>query len=383
LPADAACDDPAPPIPHAWPPGFARSQKDREALAVLLGMGALTPRRLLALAQTATRASRCLRAVQAGKAGGPTGGGRADSVSGRELLARAGAVGARLVTVDDQEYPPQLLDLADPPAGLFVKGQDLCGLEPRVAVVGARNCSPTGDDVARAIGTRLGLAGVAVVSGGALGIDSAAHEGALRAGGRTVAVLGSGIDVTYPRSNRDLFGRIAQGGAILSEYPPGVPAEPFRFPARNRVIAALSRGVVVVEGAEGSGSMITADHALDIGREVYAVPGPVTSDLSFAPHHLIRDGARLITGGDQLLEELGMVPLATSRDDTASGSPQVPLHADEGSVLQALQGPTPVDRLAIATGMPTSRVLSALGALDLRGMVRQVGGRWERRARWS
>lgn len=376
-------DAPVDALPSEWPPGFARSEQDRQALAVLLGMAALTPRRLLLLAQTAPRASRCLRAVAVGKGGGPADRGRASSVSGRHLLERALHAGARLVTVDDPEYPADLQDLADPPGGLFVIGRNLRELEPRVAVVGARNCSATGGEVAKALGTRLGLAGVAVVSGGARGIDSAAHEGALAAGGRTIAVLGSGIDVAYPAAHRDLFERIAERGAVLSEYPPGVPAEPFRFPARNRIIAALSRGVVVVEGAEGSGSMITADHALDIGREVFAVPGPVTSELSFAPHRLIREGARLITGGDELLEELRLAPPAKPNQGASRRSPDIPLSADERSVWGALQGATPVDRLANATGLPTPRVLGALSALDLRGMVRQVGGRWERRAGWS
>src|SRR5205814_3118131 len=136
--------------------------------------------------------------------------------------------------------------------------------------------------------------------------DAAAHHGALRAGGPTVAVWGSGIDMPYPRRNATLFRDIRERGTVVSEYPPGTPAEPFRFPARNRIVAALSCAVVVVEGGEGSGSMITADHAMEIGRDVFAVPGLVTSPLSFAPHSLIREGAGLLRGPDDLLADLGM-----------------------------------------------------------------------------
>jgi DNA processing protein len=173
-------------------------------------------------------------------------------------------------------------------------------------MVGARNCSPAGAETAKAIARSLSRAGVRVVSGAARGIDKAAHLGALGGAGGTVAVLGCGIDVAYPNDNRTLLAEIASHGAVISEYPPGVPAEPFRFPARNRIVAALSRAVVVVEGADGSGSMITADHALEVGREVFAVPGPVTSPLSAVPLSLIRQGATLIRGPHDLLEDLGL-----------------------------------------------------------------------------
>src|SRR5205809_6482365 len=156
-------------------------------------------------------------------------------------------------------------------------------------MVGARSCSSIGKEVATAFGRGLAGAGVCVVSGGARGIDAASHRGALRAGGRTIAVLGCGIDLLYPGQNRALLREVLGSGALVSEYPPGTPAEPFRFPARNRIVAALCRAVVVVEGARGSGSMITADHALDVGREVFAVPGAVSSPLAAVPLELIRD----------------------------------------------------------------------------------------------
>jgi len=292
-------------------------------------------------------------------------------------------LGARLVAVGEAEYPVGLLDLFDPPAGLFVRGGPLGSFEPRVAIVGARNCSPVGRETAELLGSALARAGVSVVSGGARGIDSAAHRGALAEGGNSVAVLGCGIDIDYPRQNRPLFQQIVAMGAVVSEYPPGLRAEPFRFPARNRIIAALSRAVVVVEGAEGSGSMISADHALDLGRDVYAVPGPVTGPLSWVPHALIREGATLIRGPDDLLADLGL----RAPDDTsgqADGSPPRSLSPDgltdaERTVWRVLSASLPADTAARSAGLRLAETLSALVGLEMRGLVRQVGGRYERR----
>src|SRR5262249_52779080 len=211
-----------------------------------------------------------------------------------EVVEAAAKSGARFVVWGGREYAPTLRHLADPPAGFFVRGADLRSMPDRVCLVGARNASPDGCEIAMEIGRGLGGAVVCVVRGAARGIDTCGHRGALAGGGATIAVLGSGIDVAYPRGNAALIGRIAEAGAVVTEYPPGMPAEPFRFPARNRIAAALSRAVVVVEGAAGSGSMITADHAIDLGIDVFAVPGPVTSELSHVPLKLIRDGATMI-----------------------------------------------------------------------------------------
>jgi len=211
------------------------------------------------------------------------------------------------------------------------------------------------------------------VSGGAVGIDAAAHRGALDAGGVTVAVLGSGIDVAHPARNRDLFQRIEASGSLLSEYPPGTPAEPFRFPARNRLIAALGRGVVVVEGAAKSGTRITAEHAVDLGLDVFAVPGPVTSPLAETPLGLIRDGATMIRGTADLLEDLRL-------ERAASGERGLPrgLSADEGRVLASLATSMLPSAVAAATGIPVADTLTVLIALEIRGLVRGVGGRFER-----
>jgi DNA processing protein len=320
-------------------------------------------------------------AVRAGRAGSDADRESARKLDGTDILARLDAAGARLVAPNDEEYPGEVLDLFDPPAGLFVRGRPLGSLEPRVAIVGARNCSPGGREVAELLGAAVARVGGCVVSGGARGIDAAAHRGALQARGTTVAVLGCGIDWAYPSENRRLLEKIASNGALVSEYPPGVPAMPFRFPARNRIIAALSRAVVVVEGATGSGSMITADHALDIGREVLAVPGPVTGPLSAVPHSLIRDGATLIRGPEDLVADLALGPGGPqpSISGTATDPPPVGLQRAERMVWEALTVSSPPDGLATLTGLTLPEVVSALVGLEMRSLVRGTGGRYERR----
>ena len=240
-----------------------------------------------------------------------------------------------------------------------------------MAIVGARNCTAYGAEVAAAIGRGLAAAGVTVVSGGARGIDAAAHRGALDTG-RTVAVLGSGIDVAYPAGNRALLARVAEAGTVVSEYAPGVPAEPFRFPARNRIVAAMARATVVVEGAEGSGSKITVDHAHDCGREVLAVPGPVTSPLSGFPHELIRTGGPLVRDAADVLAELGL-----GEGGAAVAAPELP--PGLARVLGALAGPPEApEAVAARSGVSMSEVLTALLDLEIRGLVWRSGGRFER-----
>jgi DNA processing protein len=243
-----------------------------------------------------------------------------------------------------------------------------------VAVVGSRRPSGLGADVAWELGRGLATAGAVVVSGGAIGIDARAHEGALAVGGTTVCVLGSGIDVLYPATNRRLLDQILDRGTLVSEYPPGIPAEPFRFPARNRLIAALSLGVVIVEGGARSGTRSTADYAGQVGIEVFAVPGPVTSDLSAAPHALIRDGARLIRGADDLLDDLGLDPvdLSVALDGLA------PSHR---AALEALDTPMLPEHIATAAGLAISEAVAALTHLEILGLVSGSGGRYRRTAR--
>jgi DNA processing protein len=325
--------------------------------------------------------------VRSGRAGSDGDRAWASRIDAADVDARLRSAGARLIAVGDPGYPQALLDLFDPPAGLFALGAALDDGPPRVAMVGARNCSRSGREIATLLAASLARAGACVVSGGARGIDAHAHAGALGAGGPTIAVLGCGIDVAYPRQNARLLQEIGARGTVVSEYPPGVRAEPFRFPARNRIVAALSRAVVVVEGAHGSGSMITAEHAMEIGRDVFAVPGPVTSPLSQVPHALIRDGAALLRGPQDLLHDLG---LAVDLAEGGSGSKRrnqsereerlvASLPEAERAVWEVLTEPLPADAVARTLGRPVPGVIAALVGLEIRGMVRQSGGRYDRR----
>jgi DNA processing protein len=371
--------------PEGWPAGFAAGRENRTALLVLASLPSLTPRRLLALSVREGSASACLEAVRAGRTGSKVDQAVARAADGKAIEARLAISGARMACPGSEEYPAGLEDLADPPAVVFVRGMPLAAGVSRVAVVGARNCTHLGAEVARALGRGLAAAGVCVVSGAARGIDAESHQGALSVGGPTVAVLGCGIDLPYPPRHRDLLARIAGSGSVVSEYPPGVPAEPFRFPARNRIIAALAQAVVVVEGAEGSGSLITADHALEIGRSVFAVPGPVTSPLAAVPLGLIRDGATMIRGVEDLLSELGLT--AASGGTGASGaigatgatSASPPLSPIEAAVLSGMSGPCLPEQLARSAGCTLQEAVTALLRLEMKGLVRSVGGRYERR----
>lgn len=353
-----------------WPEGFATGRENLHAALVLSGLRGVTPRKLLGLAVEHGNAAAVLARIREGA------GSDNDRAFARELdplvLAEAtAACGARVVPWGSPEYPGQLRDVHDPPPILYVIGRPLPDPTSAVAIVGARRCTALGREIAHAFGRLLALAGVTVVSGAARGIDSAAHEGALSAGGRTLAVMGCGVDVVYPPGSRDLIGRIRRSGIIVSEHAPGTPPLQWNFPARNRIVAGLCRATVVVEGAKGSGSMITAEHALEFGRDVFAVPGPVTSPLSISPLQLIRDGATMIRGPEDLLEDLGLELRADEVADRAD------LTDDERRALDALVGPTLPDRVAIALGVSVPEVVAVLMRLELRGFVRSVGGRYE------
>lgn len=284
----------------------------------------------------------------------------------------------RYVARDEPGYPLQLLELHDPPDGLFLRGRALPPRERLVAIVGARACSPSGAEIARSIARGLAAAGFAVVSGAARGIDAAAHEGSLAGDAPTVAVLGSGIDVPYPRASAALLERIAETGTVVSEYPPGVPAMAFRFPARNRIVVALARALIVVEGEAGSGSLISAEYALDLGRDVFAVPGAVMNPLSVTPNALIRDGAALVRGADDVLEGLGVaLPVA------AAAAVPLPIDLPEADrrALAAVTDRALPETVATALGLPIEEALAILFRLELGGWLRSVGGRYERRLR--
>ena len=363
-------------LPPGFPDGFGQDAAEREAALLLAGLQGTTPRVLRTLAWGEGSATGCVRAIEEGRAGSDNDRLFAAGFEPGAVWAQLRHAGSRFVVPGDLDYWPAFTRLADPPVGIFVRGAPLGPGEERVAIVGARHPSAVGGEVTTDLARKLSLAGVCVVSGGAIGIDAAAHRGALDAGGRTVVVLGSGIDVLYPSRNGPLFERILKaGGTVVSEYPPGVPAEPRRFPARNRLVAALSRGVVVVEGREPSGTRITAEHAIDLGLDVFAVPGTVTSPLASTPLALIRDGATMIRSAEDLLEDLGFDP------SILPAVAPVSLPDDERSVLDALVAPMLPEMVARAVGMPTSPALAALIRLELRGIVRASGGRFERTLR--
>jgi DNA processing protein len=280
-----------------------------------------------------------------------------------------------------QAYPPQLLELGDPPAALFALGRvetlEALRHEPEVAIVGTRNPSAYGREVAYALGRGLGAAGVAVVSGLALGIDATAHRGCLDGDGVPVAVLACGPDVVYPRRHRRLHERVQESGLVLSELPPGT--QPFRwsFPARNRIMAGLARMTVVVEAADPSGSLITTDFARDLGRSVAAVPGRVTSRVAVGTNGLLRDGAVPITRTEDVLDELFGAGMRTvPSEETARREPDDPRLA---RVLEAAERMSSVGAIAAAAELDSAETRSALGRLEAQGwLVRRDLGGWER-----
>ena len=271
-----------------------------------------------------------------------------------------------------QGYPPLLAELHDPPARLHLRGGSPDVLaRPAVAVVGARSCSAYGAQVARELAQSLAAAGVVVVSGLARGVDAEAHRGALAAGGLTVAVLGCGIDRDYPRAHAELARRIAERGIVVSEYPSGVEPSPWRFPARNRIIAGLARATVVVEARERSGALITADFALELGREVFAVPGEITSALSAGTNDLLRQGATPLLSADDVFESLGLEPLAPVVPDDLSSDPRV--------VLERLSdGARTLDELVRATEIGTAAMAAVLTELELAGLIAVADGVYRR-----
>jgi DNA processing protein len=271
--------------------------------------------------------------------------------------------------------PGAVASVFDPPAGLFVRGSAPLELldAPCVAIVGARACSPYGAQVARVLGRDVAAAGLVVVSGLARGIDAEAHRGALEAGGRTVAVLGCGIDRDYPASHAELARRIRGAGLVVSEYGPGVEPAPWRFPARNRIVAGLSQAAVVVEARERSGALITADLALEEGREVFAVPGEITSALSAGTNRLLALGATPLLGAADVLRSFGI--------DPAERPPPAGLSEPAALAFAALDaGAATLDELAAATGLAAGPVAAALSELELAGLATEGDGRYRRAA---
>jgi DNA processing protein len=296
---------------------------------------------------------------------------RIASVRARGLRAirRAMQAGIATVTWADAAYPAMLMPIADPPAMLWVRGTLSALDQPAVAIVGARAASPYALAVAERLASDLAARGIAVVSGLARGVDSAAHRGALAAGATTIAVLGSGADVIYPPEHQQLATDILINGAIVSELAPGTRPLAFFFPMRNRIISGLSRAVVVIEAGERSGSLITARCALEQGRDVLAVPGNVLNGRNRGGHALLKDGAKIVETADDILEELGFGPAADG-----AAAPRPTPTADP--VLAALLPGEACDLDAISerSGLSAARLLPRLCELELRGQVRRTGG---------
>jgi DNA processing protein len=274
-----------------------------------------------------------------------------------------------ILTRHDPRYPQALANIPDPPLMLYLSGQARLLERPALAIVGSRNASNQGKANAEGFARALSAAGVTIVSGLALGIDAAAHAGALCGPGSTVAIAGTGADRVYPARNRELAQRIAQQGCIVSEYPLGTRAISGNFPRRNRIISGLSAGVLVVEAAAESGSLITAHVAAEQGREVFALPGSIHCALSKGCHKLIREGARLVETVDEVLEALRMSPLAGRRPELQC--------APDGcaSLLDQLgHGPIGFDTLAAASGEPAASLNSQLLVLELAGLVERLPG---------
>ena len=299
-------------------------------------------------------------------------------------LAQVQAIGCHLLTWDEPSYPARLREIYDPPPLLYVRGNVELLSRHSISVVGARRPTPYGNQMAERISKDLSDRGLVIASGLARGIDASAHRGALASPrGATIGVLGCGIDVVYPKENKKIFEQIEQRGAIVSEFPIGTFPAPQNFPIRNRIIAGMSLGVVVVEGAQYSGSLITARLAMEFGREVFAVPGHVTQPSSFGPNQLIKQGAKLITGWEDVVEELPtpvraeLMPVEDVPHEERSALVEEALSPTERPLygLLTVDEARHVDDLVENSGLTSSEVLAALFDMELRGVVRQLPGK--------
>lgn len=296
----------------------------------------------------------------------------ARTVNGPALKAKLEEWSGRLLACTDEAYPALLRETPDPPALLFVQGEPHHRDEMAVAIVGTRKCTPYGAMVARRLAGDLARRGFTIVSGLALGIDAAAHEGALEAGGRTLAVMASGLDVTYPSEHRALRERIVASGQVLTEQPFGMPPLAALFPVRNRLVAGLALGTIVVEAPTHSGAMITARLAAEAGREVFGVPGSVDSPVSRGPHQLIKEGARLVEVAEDVVEGLGILLEAVPPRRPA---PEVVVSGDERAVLEALSyQPRHMDEVVAASCLGAAQVSATLMMLEIKGLIKRFPG---------
>jgi DNA processing protein len=283
----------------------------------------------------------------------------------------------RILTDHDDEYPRALCEIHDPPAVLFVRGQILPQDALAIAIVGARHATHYGIEQAERLAGSLARAGLTITSGLARGIDAAAHRGALAAGGRTLAVLGSGLLNLYPAEHAELAERVVASGALISEMPPHSPPVAGAFPQRNRIITGISLGVLVVEASTRSGALISARHAMEQGREVFAVPGRIDSRMSHGCHRLIRDGAKLVETADDVLEELGplVAPARSAAGDEVRQPAELLLNDVERQILSVISNDaTTIDAVVAESGLPTGQVLATISVLEMRHLVRRLSG---------
>jgi DNA processing protein len=292
----------------------------------------------------------------------------------RDLRLMEG-LGVRLLPRDDPQYPPLLKEIHDPPPALYVRGSLAPEDRRAVAIVGSRRAGEYGKRIAERFARELAEAGITVVSGMARGTDTAAHHGALKAGGRTLACLGCGVDVAYPYENRRLAEMISGSGAVLSEYPMNAPPDAWHFPSRNRIISGLSLGVVVIEAPAGSGALITAECAVDQNRDVFAVPGNIDNPRNRGPHALIKDGAKLVEDVEDILSELRLGARQPALPLELEEAPPPSLTPEEAA-LHALLGadPQPMDDLIQESGIPPGQVSAALAMLEIKGLARRLPG---------
>ena len=304
---------------------------------------------------------------------------RRDSIDVEEEIEKAADLGARIITPLDDEYPAVLKTIHNPPLALYVRGRILPEDGKAIAIIGSRSTSNYGLNAADRFAYQLGQTGFTVLSGLARGADTAAHSGALKSGGRTVAVLGSALDCLYPPENAELAEKIAKSGAVISEYPMGRQADRMTFPYRNRIVSGMSMGVLVVESAVKGGSMHTAEAAMDQGRTVFALPGRVDSPGARGPHMLIKNGAKLVERLDDILEEYEfLIPPSEMEtpDEATAARPDVPMTEQETAVVEALwQEALDVDALAREVGMKSHELSGLLLGLEMKRVVRMCPGR--------
>jgi DNA processing protein len=301
----------------------------------------------------------------------------------KELAAVRRIAGCRLLNWTEPEFPQNLLQIYDPPVMLYVRGDPQILNLPSIGIVGTRKPTLYGAQLAERLGRDLAARGLVIVSGMARGIDAIGHQGAIAANGRAIGVLGTGIDVCYPKENKKLYEKVLERGVIIGELPLGTHPAPENFPVRNRIVAGLPLGVIVVEGAQYSGSLITARLAMEFGREVFGVPGNVTQPVSFAPNLLIKQGAKLVTGAEDVIEELptpvravlvqAEQPEAEQRNLLLAAS----LNSSEKKLYELLSAeePKPIDDLVERSGLNSSVVLATLFDLEMKGIIRQLPGK--------